>query len=170
MKQFILKLATSIFLSSLFISCGGNLPEEDYDLQPVRSTVKKDSLTITIDSKPAEDSLQAKLRSLEEENRKLKARVVTLEKNTYWDTCKYKDVIKQILEVKLEIDLNNNSTKDFLNERFYALYSPEHTDIRILMFYEERVSEFINSMIRGTDIKYLNVKSDSLPIVFMKQS
>ena len=84
------------------------------------------------------------------------------QKNSYWSKCKYQDVIKELLDMKLEMRLvSAGMDKDDMSKEFLDKYDPAYTSVEILKKLEEEVQSMIRVMAR---VEVLYIKSDTVSV------
>ena len=77
------------------------------------------------------------------------------QKNTYWQHCKYKEIIEELLYAELQETLTkNNKPLSYYNQWFLDLHDPEYTTDEILKYYESKIAHELGSIYRFTYIDY----------------
>jgi len=73
----------------------------------------------------------------------------TRQPNPHWEECKYKDVVKQMLKLKLEYNLGvKQMKKSYMSQEFLDLYDPKYTDQSVTKLLESEIEAFMSASSR----------------------
>ena len=119
--------------------------------QPIRKNTRRskkaNNKQIIVDLTSERDSLMLELNKLKKKHSRLK--------NTMHGRVNYKDVIKDVLELKLQKDIEKiGLNPEHLSTKFYDLYNIEYTNDEIIVELEEVIIKHINFFANSLEFNY----------------